>query len=119
VTQAITAESALPGDGSVGKQLPYTPRFLGNASLGIHYRQVFLSYQHNYTGSRFITSDETYGLPGFHFGSITGLLQTNVAAHPVAVSLRVANLWNEDYTVVSGRPMPLRHFLLTVRLGII
>ncbi len=118
LTQAHTLESVLPGDGSVGKQLPYTPRALGNASVGLHVRTLFFDYQHTYTGTRYVTTDESYSLPAHHSGNINAMWEGRVRHHTMALSVRLANLWNGEYAVVAGRPMPRRHFLVTGRVGI-
>lgn len=115
--QARTIESVMPGDGSIGKQLPYTPKVLANASVGLVVKRLFVSYQHSYTGLRFVTADESFGLPAYHTGNVSAMWEGNVGQHTAAISLRAANIWDEAYTVVAGRPMPGRHFLLTARFG--
>lgn len=117
LTRARTLESELPGDVSVGKQLPYTPRLLGQASVGIYLHHFLLNYQHAYTGVRYVTTDESYGLPAYHTGTINAMWEGSIRKHISVISVRLANLWNAEYAVVAGRPMPRRHVMLTLRVG--
>ncbi len=50
---ATTTASYIPNDGSVGKQIPYTPRYNGRLNIGFTWRGVYVNYNHTYTGYRF------------------------------------------------------------------
>src|SRR5690606_29447988 len=66
---ATTTESYLPGDGSIGKQIPYTPRYNFISYLSLSYKRLLLHYAHTYTGYRFVTVDESQYIDPYHAGS--------------------------------------------------
>lgn len=106
--RSTTEKSANPHDGSIGKQLPYVPRY--NYRLGgrLSWKDWLLSVNYNYTGYRFITSDESqyltpYELSGAHL-AYTFYLKTQ----KFRVQAACQNLFAERYQVVAFRPMPGR-----------
>ena len=115
--QATTQERKLPGDGSLGKQLPYTPKATANASAGLYVDRFFISYQHMYTGLRYVTTDESFSIPAYHTGNVSAMWEGKIIGHEAALSGRLTNIWNEQYSVVAGRPMPGRHLLITARFA--
>ena len=56
---ATTQESYAPNDGSIGKQIPYAPRYNGQMNIGVTYKRLYVNYNHTYTGYRFYTIDES------------------------------------------------------------
>lgn len=107
---ATTRSSYIPGDGSIGKQIPYTPRYLGQANLGIAFHKLSLHYNHTYTGYRFITVDESQFLEPFQTGNL--MLNYTWQRPALNLSLLINNIWQTQYQVVSFRPMPGINYLL-------
>ena len=56
---ATTTSSYIYNDGSIGKQIPYTPRYNGQLSIGVGWKGISLNYNHTYTGYRFTTTDKS------------------------------------------------------------
>ncbi len=112
-TRATTAASRAPGDGSIGKQIPYTPRVTATASAGATRKALTLLYAQHYVGQRYPTSDESSPLAAYTTGSFTLLADATVRARRLQASAALHNVWNARYVVVAGRPMPGRYVLLT------
>lgn len=113
---ATTLASYLPGDSSIGKQIPYTPRY--NYAGGLSYSRLNweMSYHHQYTGYRFTTTDESDFLLPYQVGNIQLAYHWSYNKIKMTLAGQIKNLWHERYEVVNGRPMPGRHFWLSVRL---
>ncbi|MCC6281158.1 MAG: TonB-dependent receptor [Saprospiraceae bacterium] len=105
------------GQGTVNKQLAYTPSHSAGIDLQVRRGSFSGAYLHQYTGPRFSTTDNSTTLPGFQTGNL--LLQYGFA--PVSKKLsgcslgfRVENIWNTPYQVLQYRPMPGRGWRVEV-----
>jgi len=114
---ATTTESYLPNDGSIGKQIPYTPRYNGALNLGFGWRHLLLNYNHHYTGYRFVTTDESQYLEPFQTGNIQLAYTVPLVHYSFSVNAQIKNLWNKRYEIVNGRPMPGRNFLIGLQMS--
>jgi iron complex outermembrane receptor protein len=103
---ATTVSSYMLNDGSIGKQIPYTPRYNARLNVGFTYRQLYVNYNHTYTGYRFFTTDETGFLPPYQTGNIQLMYTAKVARRLAQFTAQCNNIWNEHYQVVANRPMP-------------
>jgi len=103
---ATTASSYIYNDGSVGKQIPYTPRYNGQLNAGLTWGRFSVNYNHTYTGYRFTTSDESYYMQPYQTGNIQ-LSYSHVLRKDLwHLIMQCNNIWNERYQVVAFRPMP-------------
>ncbi len=116
---ATTVSSYIYNDGSIGKQIPYTPRYNGQANAGFTFRKLSFNYNHTYTGYRFITSDESYFITPYATGNVQLMLDTRFRQHKLRLSGQCNNIWNSQYQVVAYRPMPGTNWLLALNLGIV
>jgi vitamin B12 transporter len=115
---ATTTNSYLPNDGSIGKQIPYTPIYSGQANAGFIFKGLYINYNQTYTGYRYVTTDESEYLMSY----ATGNLQTSYyisCHHPIQLLLQCNNLWNNKYIVVSGRPMPGINYIAGIKFTIL
>ncbi|MCD6063693.1 MAG: hypothetical protein K0R82_1604, partial [Flavipsychrobacter sp.] len=112
---ATTTESYLPGDGSIGKQIPYAPRYNGQANVGFTWKALYLNYNHTYTGYRFSTTDETEYIIPYNTGNLQLFYTLYIRSLPLQLTGQVNNVWNQRYEVVANRPMPGPNWLLGVR----
>lgn len=115
---ATTLSSYQPGDGSIGKQIPYSPRYHGQANIGFSWKQFRLNYNHTYTGYRFITVDESAYLSPYHTGNIYLSWACSSGRYSMSLSAFAGNVWNASYQVVGGRPMPGRNAGLGLGLSL-
>ncbi len=114
---AETQESYILNDGSIGKQIPYTPRYNGQLNIGFAFRGFYFNYNHTYTGYRFITSDESAWLMPYNTGNIQASYSTRLGI-PFRFFAQCNNIWSQHYEVVAARPMPLINFNLGLKADI-
>ncbi len=113
---ATTQSSYIPGDGSIGKQIPYTPRYNGRGTLSCTWRMWRVSYNHTYTGYRFITTDESSWLTPYHTGNLYASWTKSHHYYTYRFNVQVNNIWNAKYSVAGFRPMPGMNWLAGVAL---
>lgn len=114
---ATTTASYLPNDNSIGSQIPYTPRYNGMASLSFSRKWIFVAYNHQYTGYRFTTTDESHYLQPYQTGNLIVSCSFAKGNYSVTLMGQVRNIWDEYFEIVNGRPMPGRNYALSVNLG--
>lgn len=100
-------------DPSLGKQLIYVPKHRGGVNLAFSFRNLGIYYNHEITGKRFTSSDNSQWLPSYHAGDLGLTWKPRVFQQQMALNLSVENLWNTRYQIIDNRPMPLRY----VRVG--
>jgi outer membrane cobalamin receptor len=97
-------------DSTNGKQLMYIPKAV--YSLGITARLLGFSFSLSemYTSKRFMAADESAWLPEYWLTNVN--LTTVLPLHSFRVDVRaeVSNLFDRDYQVLPGYPMPGRTF---------
>lgn len=113
---ATNTESYLPADSSIGRQIPYTPRYVFQGNAGIKWKELLLNYNHIYTGYRFVTMDESQFLMPYQVGNLQISYKFKIARYALRIMAQVQNLWDTDYQVVWGRPMPHRYYLWNIQL---
>ncbi len=116
---ATTTSSYIFNDGSIGKQIPYAPRYNGQANLGFSYRLFSFNYNHTYTSYRFLTTDESENLPPYQTGNVQIMFSKMIKRHQLRFTGQCNNIWNESYQVVSYRPMPGINWLFGINAEII
>lgn len=109
---ATTIESHQANDGSIGKQIPYSPRYNGQALVGFSFKKISCKYNHTYTGYRFVTTDESQYVAPYHTGNIFAAYDLDLKKTRLQINIQCNNLWNEKYQVVHLRPMPLRNWAM-------
>jgi vitamin B12 transporter len=92
------------------RQLVYTPRYTVNGNLSVGYGNFQAVVFHQYVGYRFTSSDNTQWLMPYHLSSLK--LNYNLPLKKMRLVFFAAcnNLLNSNYSVVAGRPMPLRNY---------
>lgn len=103
---ATTVNSYILNDGSIGKQIPYSPRYNGQINAGFTYKALTFNYNHTYTGYRFTTTDESAYLLPYSTGNVQILYNYALRRSSLQFLLACNNIWNERYQVVAQRPMP-------------
>lgn len=116
---ATTVSSYIINDNSIGKQIPYTPRYNGQLNIGFAYKNLYFNYNHTYTGYRFITTDESEYIDPYQTGNIQLLYTFLVHSHPLQATFQCNNIWNGQYQVVAFRPMPGTNWLFGIRADIL
>lgn len=101
----------------LGKQLIYTPLWKATLTAGASHSSLRLLFETSLTGSRHTTTDNdpAYQLSSFllfnlHTGSDFTFLRQYFD-----LNLSLLNLLNHHYEVIAARPMPGRHFQLSLK----
>ncbi|MDX1685874.1 MAG: TonB-dependent receptor [Saprospiraceae bacterium] len=96
-----------------GQRLFYVPEWTGNLSAKIIYDEFEFEYQHNWT-------DEVLGInqrvSSFQVGCVRSGYCMKFEDLSFTVFGEVDNVWNADYFIVEGRPMPGRNFQIGVSI---
>lgn len=90
------------------KQLIHVPLHTARAHLKLKYRKSQLIYRHQYTGSRFTTSDNLSQIAPYQLGDLIFLQSISVRKNECQLQVRLENIWNTSYEVLRYRPMPGR-----------
>jgi iron complex outermembrane receptor protein len=115
---ATTVESDMLNDDSIGRQIPYSPRYNGQVNAGFTYRSLYFNYNHTYTGYRFTTTDESNWLNPYNTGNIQLAYNTTFQHdYTVDITAQCNNIWNQRYAVVAQRPMPGTNWLLGLKIS--
>ena len=97
-------------DNSVGRQLIYTPRYNGQATFLIKYKNMSILYNNNYTGYRFTTTDNTSWLNPYYIANVKCSYNYSFSTVNMELFCSINNLLNKNYVVVQNTPMPLRNY---------
>lgn len=114
---ATTQASYIPNDGSIGKQIPYSPRYNNQVNAAFHFKKFDFRYNHTYVGYRFTTTDESDFLPPYQTANAYLSFSHHLKAYQWKLSLQCNNIWNQEYQVINQRPMPLRHWAAGLSLS--
>jgi iron complex outermembrane receptor protein len=107
------------GDKStINKQLIYSPFYKGVINASISFKNLNLSYLHNYTGYRFTTNDNNSYLPSFHIGKIYLSSDILIKNQFVKIFYKIHNIYNVDYQLIINRPMPLINHEIGINIKI-
>ena len=97
-------------DAFYGDQIPYIPRHSGSATARLEWHRVRLAYSFIYTGQRY---DQRANLPeNFAPAWYTSDLSLAYTLGPLELHGELNNLFNQQYEIVKGYPLPGRHFLV-------
>lgn len=113
---ATTTESYMPADGSIGQQIPYTPRYNARGNIGLTWKRLYLNYNHTYTGYRFITTDASAWLEPYSTGNVQAMYSLRLYKRNVQLNAQCNNIWNAHYSVAGFRPMPGINWLAGLKL---
>lgn len=116
VISTIT-KNALENDNSLNKQLIYTPRYIVNGIATLAYQKLILSYQHNYTGYRFTSSDNSTWLNPYHYSTLRLNYLFNVNNMQFGTFANINNVLNKSFQIMLNRPMPLRYYEIGIQIN--
>ncbi|MBX2991878.1 MAG: TonB-dependent receptor [Bacteroidetes bacterium] len=112
-----------PNDPAFDKQLIYVPLETGSAGVHAAIRtqhgivpRVFLRVEANYVGIRYISEDNTQGLPSYLTMNGSCRLELNLFGLTAFVKYEMLNMLNESYEILPRYPMSLRNHSLTLSI---
>ncbi|MBL7779651.1 MAG: TonB-dependent receptor [Saprospiraceae bacterium] len=98
-------------------QLIYTPNHSAGLSIKAERHHFSVAYLHQFTGSRFVTSDNLQTIKGFQTGNLLCNYHFPIKTTRFSLGLRISNIWNTPYQVLQYRPMPGRGWRLEGNLA--
>lgn len=115
-TNSVKKSFDFTGDPSYGKQIFYIPEQLAKCNISLRYNESSVNIFYSFTGKRytdfenknFLTAADMFEInfsQNIRFGSILSIIK-----------LEINNLFNEDYQIISGYPMPLRNYKINLSL---
>ncbi|HMN33522.1 MAG TPA: TonB-dependent receptor [Chitinophagaceae bacterium] len=107
---STTLSSPINNDYSIGKQIPYTPRYQFKTQCQLNINNINLMYVYNYTGYRFITTDESEWLTPFQTHNLFCSYLISLKKNTFKIHFSIQNIFNKNYQTVIGRTMPSTHF---------
>ena len=114
-TLSTTKESLITNDYSIGKQIPYVPRYQFKLNVGLSKDNFEFNYLYAYTGYRFVTTDESEYLMPYNTHNLFATYHWNIRnKHHVTSNLKVNNILNKSYESIVGRIMPGRNFSIGI-----
>ena len=100
-----------------GKQLRYTPLNRIKQYLQVKYNQYSLSGSWNYTGTRYTTRDHSgFELNPYSIYNLFLSRKLSFNQFSANVQLKIKNVFDEQYQVVRGYPMPGRAFYIKLNV---
>lgn len=105
------------GDPSKEKYLPYLPLQSVKVGLMIGYKNVGLNLFYTHTGKRFSDFENTKQMNPFNI--LDGNISFKLSLWEIITTLKFEtnNITNTDYQTISGYPMPLRNYFLTISIN--
>ncbi len=110
ITQNIRANSN--NAESLEKQLIYTPINQAYANLFLKYLDWNFNFNQQYVGYVYTASDHSQFLEPLHPSNVRLQYSKRIKNQNLSCWIGINNLFNEEYQLVSLRPMPLRNYSL-------
>lgn len=101
-------------DASYQKQLIYIPEHRFFINTTISYKTFVFSYNYNYTGLQYVSSDNLESIPAYGLGNISLQKTFNVFKQRLTSQFEVLNIWDVEYQSNQYYPMPGRSFKFSI-----
>lgn len=111
--ESKTVSSEMVDDLSIGKQLIYVPKHVANINVSYSYKKLSLNYMHTYTDKVYTDAENINSLLNYYPADASLYYCFNA----ISLGCRVQNIFNEQYQVIAGYPMPSRAFQVLVRFS--
>jgi outer membrane cobalamin receptor len=118
-TRATTADSNIPNDAAIGKQLIYVPFHQANSAIQINYRMLYSSWGLSATGKRYLTVDNSDYLPGYLLNNLITGYRLNLKGTTFDLNFQVENIFNVNYQTIAYYPLPGRSYSLKLLVQIL
>lgn len=113
---SLKKSSDYPGDLSYNKQIFYIPKETSKINAGLKYKNTGLNLFYSFTGIRYQDLENTIALPAVDL--LNGNIYYDLNIHNLIIHTKfeVNNILNKNYVIISGYPMPLRNFKISISL---
>jgi len=92
----------------------YIPENQANLSIHILFSNFFVSWMSDFTGKRYITTDNNGYLPAYLVNNINLGYKIDLNNTSIDLSLKVENLFNTEYQTVAYHPQPGRAYYFSL-----
>jgi outer membrane cobalamin receptor len=112
-------EALTEQDISIGKQLPLIPKHSGNLFLKAENRGFYIGFQHNSYSRRYAvyTNDDSESIIPYYLNHASVGKHSRLKRFHFDASLKVNNLFDENYKSVLKQYMPRRNFMVMLKVG--
>jgi iron complex outermembrane receptor protein len=97
-----------------GPQLIYVPEHKFNAGLRLLFRNLYSTWQTNFTGIRFITPDNSQFLPAFILNDLVAGFKAESGSKALDLNIKIENIFNVNYQAIAYYPMPGRSYFVSL-----
>lgn len=113
---AIRKASSHANDATVGKRLVYVPEQTAAFAATLTTGPAVWTVHHEFSGFRYYTemNDPSFILPSYQKTDVAVTFAVTAMTVPVTTKMEVGNLFNTDYQLVAGYPMPQRRYALSL-----
>ncbi len=116
--RSTNRDSQRGNDSSVGHQLIYVPMWSAMWEERIAFRKWGLAATVQYRSERFTSADNSRSLDPYALVHLQADYAFAVRAVEVRANLTVRNLLDSEFTEVINRPMPGRHFMISLEVNL-
>ena len=103
---------------SLNKQLIYTPHYKLVFKSQLKFKDLSITYIHNYIGYRFTSRDNENYLPSFNLGRLFVSYRFQLKNNSTKIFYKINNLYNTNYQLVMNRAMPLMNHEIGINFKI-
>jgi vitamin B12 transporter len=118
IIYSTTEKNAFSGDASIGKQLIYVPEHQARSGFQLMYKSFFFAYDHSYIGYRYTSADNSMFLQPYQLGTVRTGASFKIKEQRFQSAFNIYNAWNSTYQVMAWRPMPMRHYELSITFNL-
>jgi outer membrane cobalamin receptor len=105
------------GEANNGKALVYRPQDKLDASVGLTIAKFNLHVAYQFIGKRFTDPQNTATQPSYSLVNLAMGGKVHLDELRFGVNVELRNVFDEQYSMIAGYPMPGREFRATFRLG--
>ncbi len=96
----------------------FVPRVSGATSLRLSIKQWFVYASEQWQSMRYISTDNLSSMPAYGLFSVQSGRNLTYRQHAIVLAAGADNVFNRNYEVMPGRPMPLRSLWLKINVQI-
>jgi iron complex outermembrane receptor protein len=115
-TQSLKKSQDFEGDPSFDKQIFYIPQELAKCNVNLKYGNTGINLFYTFTGKRYTNFENTKYLKAVDLFEGNVFQNFKLSKINTQIKFEVNNIFNEDYQILSGYPMPLRNYKLSLSL---
>ena len=116
-TNSKRTSESYPNDPTTGKYFPYLPLQTIKSGLMLGYKFIELNLFYSYIGKRFSDFENKKSLNPYNILDGNFSIKTKIWEINSVIKFEVNNLTNTSYETISGYPLPLRNFMLTLTIN--